>query len=433
MSSRDVDVVVYVEHAVRELDVACILRHVMRERHGMRLEICPLRFREYANLTKWNPKAVAVSGFFNEDAGTRRWRYYWPNAVFCNLAYEQVFQNINSPFKRPRTEFGLRRLQYSAWGQFFVDYLVGHGVPLEHIHINGNPTYSLYRDPYRQRFEGREEMAKQLGLDPAKRWVFFPENYHAAFFGPKRIAEYVTLGVPEEEALAFREFGNQSLTRFCEWLRDIPADTEVILRPRPATPMERFMEKALPALGGSVPKNLHITKESTVREWVLNADAVGSSYSTTLIEAAVARKPLYMIQTVPFPELVMNDWYDKVDHICTEEEFRTLLTGETEKGDPTRLGDWAEETMMAGGDPILNIADWLASMRNQFESQPKYEPEWKVQARHMTGLFRRYNRQIRNRITKKTDGGHSHDYFTDDDIERLTREWGSLIGKHGSK
>jgi hypothetical protein len=426
---KNADIVIYVEHIVREFDVACILRALLKSRHNLSVDVLPFRFREYVELARHNPRIVAVPAFFAMGPGQRRWFYYWPNARVVNLAYEQIFQRINAPYKKPRSEFALNDLHYSAWGQFYVDYLAGYGVPRENVTVNGHPAYRLYREPYCGMFDtNRTRLAKACGLDPAKRWVFLPENYHAAFFDEDKMSKYVETGVTWEEIRAFRQFGIDSLETFCRWLQKIPEGVEVILRPRPATPVPQFLERVVPLLGGSIPKGLHITNEFSVRDWVLVSDATASSYSTSLIESAVAGKPTFMVETVPFPDLVLNPWYEHIDHIHTQEEFDAMVAGTTTQGSPERLAAWAENEMLAGGDPLVNIADWLAREYADQVKQPLVASPAKVAMRKLGCNFRMLNRKIRAAITKKAEGGNAHDYFTPDEVVAMTDKWAALLG-----
>lgn len=427
--TKDADIVIYVEHIVREFDVACILRAILKSRHNLKVDVIPFRFREYEELSRHDPRIVAVPAFFAMGSGQRRWFYYWPNARVVNLAYEQIFQRINAPYKKPRSEFALNELHYSAWGQFYEDYLAGYGVPRENVTINGHPAYRLYREPYVQFFgTDRKRLADKCGLDPAKRWVFLPENYHAAFFDEDKMGKYVETGVSWEEIRAYKQFGVDSLEKFCEWLREIPEGVEVILRPRPATPVPQFLERVLPLLGGSLPKGLHITNEFSVRDWVLVCDAIASSYSTSLIESSVAGRPTFMVEPVPFPELVLNPWYENVDHLHTREEFVAMMDGSTKLGSPDRLAAWAEQEMMAGGDPLVNIADWLAAEHADQLKKPLKMSEGKVAMRRLGCKLRMINRQLRSAITKKSSGGNAHDYFTPEDVVAHTKKWSDLLG-----
>lgn len=427
MRREDVDFVQYAEHPVRELDIACILRHLLRRDHGLRMEVVPLRFRDYEILYRYNPRVIGLSAFFHEEEGFYRHRHYWPNAHFANLAYEQVFQKVNMEMKAPRGEFAKTRINYSAWGEFYRDFLIGRGTNPDLIAINGNPSYALYTEPYRAYFPSREEMARRHGLDPGKRWVFIPENYHAAFFSEERIQVYLSVGETEETMRAFVAFAARSLQTVCEWLRDIPEDTEVIFRPRPATGLPKFMDKVAPWIG-EIPKNLHITYEDTVREWILASDAVASSYSTTLIEAAVAGKPIFMLAPHEFPDFVLNPWYEHVDDVTTVEEFRALLDGSTSHGDSARLAEWTRKTMMGDGDPIQKIVEWLVELHRRQGQAPREVEEPVVRRRALQARMRGLNRDLRKKILRQKEKSPMHDWIDDKMVDDRTAAWARVLG-----
>ncbi len=424
-SSRDIDFLIYAEHLSRELDVGAILKHRLKSEHGLSAMVVPLRSREYEHLMRYNPKVLVMSGHFWLDKGWQKWQYYWPNAVYANLAYEQVFQKVNAPFKKPRTDWGKTELFWSAWGDFYRDYLIEHGVDPKLITINGNPSYSLYREPYRRMYPTRAEMAERHGLDANKRWFLFPENYHAAFFRDVRINEYVDLGVKRETAEAFREFGKQSVKALCEWMVGLPPDVEFILRPRPAN--GPIFTEAVKAQMGEIPENLHITFADTARDWILTCDAVASSYSTTLIEASMAGKEAYMVQTVPFPEYVMNDWYSLVDNVCTQEDFHAAIAGTHPGGQSDRLREWAEREMMAGGDPFDHIINWLVGLRERADTHPKKLSDAAVNWRGVVAKVRRVQREIRHKLTGREEKGPVYDRFLDSDVYEHEARWAKLL------
>jgi hypothetical protein len=81
-----------------------------------------------------------------------------------------------------------------------------------------------------------------------------------------------------------------------------------------------------------------------------------SSYSTTLIEAAVAGKPVFMLEPEPFPEVLQQDWYSLLDHIRSADEARTIPDRQ-ESG--AALGKWARESMLSATDPIERLVERL--------------------------------------------------------------------------
>jgi hypothetical protein len=135
-----------------------------------------------------------------------------------------------------------------------------------------------------------------------------------------------------------------------------------------------------------------------------------------------------MVETVPFPDLVLNPWYEHIDHIHTQEEFDAMVAGTTAQGSPDRLAAWAEQEMLAGGDPLENIAQWLANEHADQIKQPPAASSGTVMMRRLGCKFRMANRKLRAAITKKAEGGNAHDYFTPDDVVAHTAKWAKLLG-----
>ena len=66
-----------------------------------------------------------------------------------------------------------------------------------------------------------------------------------------------------------------------------------------------------------VPARMHFIKEKSVREWIMASDMVISSLSTSLVEAAIAGKPAYLLEPYPCPEFLQVDWQDYITTIST--------------------------------------------------------------------------------------------------------------------
>jgi hypothetical protein len=234
----------------------------------------------------------------------------------------------------------------------------------------------LFSEPYRRRFKTRAELAAQVGVDPSKRWVFFPENYRWAFLRDLDFAWMIASGLQADDAYAMHHFCCDSLIQTVRWLLDLARDgsVEVIVRPRPTTDLKR-LERAVQQLAGNggVPPSLHVTKADSVREWLMASDFACSSYSTTMIEAAVAGKPAYFIEPIPIPPPLQAPWHERVARIRTQAQLMNTFLGEPDPSASDALGQWATSEMLGRGDPIAGLAsiiDELASTRRRGPAEP---------------------------------------------------------------
>ncbi|SNR66702.1 surface carbohydrate biosynthesis protein [Humidesulfovibrio mexicanus] len=416
---RKVDVLYLVEHTAREMDVACAVKVLAEDRHGLSVEIRNIYLHAHQSLREFDPLVVAHP-FFYFAAGALAVEDYvarWPDALHFNLAWEQLHYKAHWQIKRPSDEFARTKVVHHAWGRFYEDYLTGFGVPSENIRVNGQPAYQLYRDPYRRHYRTRESLAALYGLDPAKRWVFVPENYRWAFIGGK-VKLFSRLGGDADEIAQLRDFSRHSLKLLLECCNELARrpDVEVVFRTRPAVNSEVMFDFFSEQVGTAAPR-LHFIKEGSVREWVLAADTVVSSYSTSLIEAAVAGKDLFMFEPVAFPCGLHCAWYDLAPKIADPARFVSACLEGGGQGGASPLHRWAETELMSGGDAIANLAGLLAEMRDMARVR-RGSPKGHGPLPLETKIF--FNAQT-----------HEADVFQPSDVDSWVAAWrGSLAGAH---
>lgn len=366
---RSADVVLLFEHAARELDVVCAIASLL-QRRGLRTEIVqwPHGYHRVAHIPT---PAVVVLPFCYQERSFSTCLLDWREAAFFNLSWEQLFYSGNRKAKSPRGAFAVRHTVHHAWGEFYARWLMEQGVPRENIFINGHPAYALYQPPYSAYFASRADLAAGHGLDSGKRWVFFPENYNWAFYTESTLRRFIDAGQSEADVREMRGFCDRSLRETLTWCADAArsGDVELILRPRPATTLEEFRGFAERVLG-PLPSGLHLIQDGTVREWILASDVVVSSHSTSLIEAALAGKPAFMLAPEAMPAALAVDWHRHVARIGSGAEFLRACLDGSGAGVSRRLATWAEERMMACEDPIQNVADHLARLATGRRTRP---------------------------------------------------------------
>jgi surface carbohydrate biosynthesis protein len=371
---RDPDLLWLIEHNARELDVACAAAAHL-QRRGFTVRIVHMWQADLFHLSqRITPRLVALPYAY----GTRRgfmenYLPQWRTAAFVNLAWEQFYEKAYQPLKHPEDPFVRCHVIHHAWSPYFRDYLLAGGVPPENIFLNGHPALALYQPPYNRAFPDRAALARQFHLDPARRWVFFPETYSWAFRDPKWFDTQHEWGVSRADIHASREFCAASLPIVLDWLRQLAqtAPVEIILRPRPTTSRADFQQ-----LAGELPPNVHFNKEHSIREWILASDAVFSSHSTSLIEAATAGKPATMALPLPLPEPMRADWMARAPQVNTAPAFlaAALNEGSDPAGGTHPLASWAQAELLGNGDPIRGLADFLASLLSGAPRPPAIPP-----------------------------------------------------------
>ncbi len=352
-----------IEHIARELDVAAACAALLERDFGVQVIVLP-----YVH-----PDADPMIGTYHPDCVLLPYCYSfsdphlapifqrWPEAVYVNLSWEQIFYQANLEYKAPQDDFAKQSVYHHVWSRERKKFLLSRGVPDDHIFLNGHPAYKLYDLPYRKIFTNRTQLAEEFSLDPKKRWVFFPENYSWFFYSDHNLAEIIKKGQNEHAAHLMRDYCRRCFTDSMKWLSQAAKQNkhvEIILRPRPAFSSAYFMKKVRDVLT-DIPDRLHIIKNYSVREWILASDGVISSFSTSLIEASVAGKSVSMIESHPIPPPLQSFWYRYVSRIRTKEELFKTLDQKPNQASGIRLQKWARKELFVNEDPISGLVEYI--------------------------------------------------------------------------
>ena len=139
-------------------------------------------------------------------------------------------------------------------------------------------------------------------------------------------------------------------------------DALFILRPRPSTTRDQmfnFMYRTV----RNPSANLKIIKAETAREWILAADHIMSSHSTTLIEAALAGKPIHRFSPEAYPEAVALEWHGLVPLLSDRKAFLDAINREVTEPTGQPLAEWARAQFLFAGYPLdLSLTGSLDSI-----------------------------------------------------------------------
>ena len=381
------------------------------------------------------PPRVVLTPFFYaaEDMVLRDYVGAWPEARFVNLAWEQVFYPTHQAMKAPRDKFTRKKVTHLAWSPSFAGYLKDHGVLPDRIGLVGHALYRLYGEPYRRYFDARPALAAAFGLDPAKPWVFVPENYRWAFFTDTKLRKLGRRGLETEALFEMRDYCRRSLAVLMRWCDALArkGEVEVIFRPRPATSLAEIGAFAHEVFGGEAPAYRTI-KDRSAREWVIASEVIASSYSTVLIEGAMAGKALVRVAPELTPEGLRYDWCDLVPGVETEAAFEAAC----QAADPAAgeaLQRWADEMFFAAGDPVERLvealaaeieAGWAAPLRAPAGPHGMGLPAW------LGPIARLAPPQARDRLFQRFVPGyffnretHEKDLFGQAEVRARTARW----------
>ncbi len=424
-----------VEHVDRELDLVCLLKALLKARHGIELKLANVYADAPLTLARPAPRVVLTPFFYAvEDVVIRDYVGAWPDTRFVNLAWEQVFYPSHQAIKAPRDKFTRKKVTHLAWSQAFVDYLNANGVYEGRARLVGHALYRLYQPPYVGYFESREALARAFGLDPKRRWIFVPENYRWAFFTDTKLVKLGRRGVEQDELFRMRDFCRRSLEALMTWCDALAErdDVEVIFRPRPATSEAELAKFSADVFDGLAPAYRTI-KAFTARDWVLASDVVASSYSTVLIEAALAGKALVKVAPEPIPEGLRYDWCDLLADVPDQAGFVAAATAAAPDEGAARLRAWAEGMFFSAGDPIDRLVETIAEEVKAAYAGPApatssdhamKSPAWlALLAPHLSPEARHalFEKHVAGYFFNRST--HEKDLFSQAEVERRVRRW----------
>jgi len=433
---RDVDVVYLYEHAARELDVACAVTARLRQA-GVAVEIVHWPTGFPVAVTRFCPRLVILPFCYTEES-YEALLAYWRESIFLNLSWEQLFYLGNQKAKTPRGAFATQHVIHQAWSEAYKNFLLSNGLAEGNIFLNGQPAYALYDEPYRGYFPSRAELASLHKLDSSRRWIFFPENYNWAFYSEATIQQFIRGGQSLEEIDEMIEYCRRSLNDVLQWFSFATQNeqVEIILRPRPSAAQEEFYA-AVKSVLPEIPSHLHIIQKGSVREWILASDVVLSSHSTSLIEGAVAGKPVFMVEPHPIPASLKVAWQDLLTHIKICDELIQICSGGMQTDD-MRLKEWARAAMMERGDSIDNLARFISELLSgKMDAPPPPSRvvatpslQWIPPAR-LWSMYRRVKQQLRFRKTNGVEPEFVKDAVSRDEVDSWIEKWSRLLAVTG--
>lgn len=434
---RSVDVLYFVEHVGRELDVACLVKTLCETRDGLSVKIASLPWEVEAAVRDYRPRIVVVpyctsANIFSFPTILEKCK----EATFLNLNYEEFFTPLTTSYKTPQDDFAKHVVWHYAWSTPFKNYLVTHGVAPSHIFVYGNPSFRLYDKPYRDYFPSRLELAQTFGLDHKKRWILFPENFRWAFYPNSLIEIRIGEGCDPNKAYACRDLNRKIMYETIGWLARLAKrdDTEVIFRPRPAIPAEWY-ERLFQEEFKTRPPGLRILKAGSLHAWNLASDVALSVFSTGLLDAAVAEKPAYFLEPLPLPDWLQEDWYDLLPRIRSYSELEAVCSGEASFSFSAR--DHLRQNFLGQGDPFENITALLKNLLNEPPVPPPAGkapgPSWTPRAlavrlrRKALVFFRSFIFKDRSSFSyanlMDTQNAYRDDRFSEEEVLRRSARW----------
>ena len=371
-----VDVLMFLEHKDRELEVVIEIAKKLKREHGLSVAIASAVFDRLSSLWLIRPKVVLFHS--NKTLPPIFYRVYGDRIGYACLNWEQMLSTFNKKTaKKPGDFLNKTLMKNFAWGKNYRDFLVDIGVPEENVSITGRPSLTLLRRKATRGREIRNLLARRYGLDENVRWLFFPLTCLHAFFSDavvRRFARNADLSNEVDEALAFerRDYVRKTVHEIFRWIESLKnaqtKDFVIILRPHPIISVEEHIA-LFKSLFGYVPPYVFITKSESAQEWVVASDVCYTNYSSIALDAYFIKKPAYLMEPDPFPHFLKYEWFNGFRRLHAFEDLQdTLKAADTWRFQTSAVIEDEFETRLDG---IHETAVFLAKLCRERESYPR--------------------------------------------------------------
>lgn len=316
---KEVDVIFFVEHKDRELESIKLIAEKLKEQGKSSLILSVYFHVHYLYLYKAKTFVFPYLINQNDWPVSLVYRMYGDSVEYINMNWEQLISKVNEEYKKPQDNFVKKKVKHISWDENFKNYLINNGVLDENIQITGNPANEVLYNLLDKKDEWRLKLAQEFELDTSKKWLFMPMNYGWAFSSDSLINAKIKKGYPEDKAWMHREYSQKCLNQFMFFIEKLSKDYdyEIIVRPHPSITEDDY-KKVFNETIEYIPKNVHLNKAHSIREWIVSSDIVGSSWSTSVWDAYNVGKPVFLFTPFKRPEWLDVWWNDEVVNLESE-------------------------------------------------------------------------------------------------------------------
>lgn len=305
----EIDVLIFVEHKDRELEIACAIGHIL-ETAGMCIAIASSIYDPMKSLLFIKPKVIVTpfTGFGKGSVAELFYSVYGNTIKYINLNYEQFISSWKGSYKTSRHPFSKDHQIQLVWGEYFKNELIKHGVCGENIHITGRPSLSLIKSKYQNC--NRREFVDSYPKHENKKICFIALTDGLAFLGDKKIDFIVENGGDRAGLEAHVEYVKKNINSlFKDIIIEANKNTDVlfVMRPHPSLSEQLYID-LFDRLKLEVPKNVLISKDKNAFWWLAQCEWYVTNYSTLCLEAKVLSKKSFLYEKHKSTN-VENYWY----------------------------------------------------------------------------------------------------------------------------
>ncbi|MCI9250970.1 MAG: hypothetical protein HFI23_12640 [Lachnospiraceae bacterium] len=317
------DVLILVEHKVRELESACLLKYAF-ERRGYSVEVVSLFPCKESIPLKYSAKII----FFPWAYTNRCMRFikcflkYSPNARLVNLHQEQ-YEAQDSNACIPKDE--AKKMYHIAWGERFKKELLECGCDPRLVCTPGSIRLDFFKSTLKKRFWDKEGLSEKFGIAKDKSWVLYiagAEHLLEEYQRKQISLRNKNFAEKWDTGLQCRKDFLKYVVRYLEH----NSDTIFIYRPHPSYANKDKEQLDLKQIKEKYPDNFYIISELAINNWLVNANVCMSYQSTSFVECYFAKAPYYLFRTKTLRKEIDFGLFENYEYrITSYDEFQKAL------------------------------------------------------------------------------------------------------------
>lgn len=355
---KKIDVIIYFEHVVRELDACLKLRYEL-EKRGLSVKIASIHLDRYINIVKYKPKVLILPFFYaTKDITYFQYKKAYDNILVLNLHQEQLYNSSTKSFFIPQTKI-TKNVYHIAWSTNFYNDLIQAGIPDKYIRLTGNPRTDNYYLRLPSRMTKYE--SKELVFIPTSfSWYFVDEDYFLSNPAIDNDSYYFQRALTEKTVYSFFN----SLRKLA---REFPSKI-FVLRPHPFDPIDKYAKVLQDVdINTAIEENIIINREGNIYEWIRVSELVISWLSTVALEATVFGKKNIIWQPIELPEKMQMSFIKLYDKIYKDyEEVKNIIANPKLVSENSSVKDFAMQSFgRVDGTVNASIADWVCDIINE--------------------------------------------------------------------
>lgn len=283
------------EHKVRELD-SLILLKLFLKKYSYNMAIRDVCFTKYEGKVKYSPKILILPYLhgYNESEYILNKPDY-----LINMHWEQVGSKNSQGFflkNNPNDDY----IKHVSWSSFFTNLLIEKGgISRKNIWQIGNPKADLLSEKFIKTYLKEDLIKKSFGMNERDNYIVFIMGFSSAFVTEKYIENIENKG----GYINYREYIEITKRSFYKSMDIIKIlakklqnkNLKILLRPHPMTPLNvvRRLFKGY--------KNVKISRDFPLHEVVYYSKGVISFNSTSVVDAHIFSKPIYILRPYKIP------------------------------------------------------------------------------------------------------------------------------------